>query len=113
MKLLRLCLPCVWLGCVFLPLDVVAAGLGGRPAAVKRVPGPVPLGAANKMPWGKTVDGLACRLLVNPGCAIGQPVSAVVEIKNTSDRVRHFVQIFNLTDRAISQSGRTARGFGR
>jgi hypothetical protein len=42
-------------------------------------------------PWGKTVDGLAARLVAQPRYVIGQPIDAVIEVKNTSDRKRYLV----------------------
>jgi hypothetical protein len=41
--------------------------------------------------WGKSVDGLAGRLIVTPRCAVGQAISVVIEIKNTSNKRRYFV----------------------
>lgn len=42
-------------------------------------------------PWGKPVDGLAARLRVRLAYAVGQPITAIVEIKNTSDKKRFLV----------------------
>jgi len=42
--------------------------------------------------WGKPVDGLACRLVLETRYVVGQPIVPVVEIKNTSDRKRYIVQ---------------------
>src|SRR4051794_7254196 len=42
-------------------------------------------------PWGETVDGLACRLVISPHFVIGQMMPAVIEVKNTSDRKRYIV----------------------
>jgi hypothetical protein len=42
-------------------------------------------------PWGKAVDGLAARLVARPRYVIGQPLAAVIEVKNTSDRKRYLV----------------------
>ncbi len=42
--------------------------------------------------WGTPVDGLACRLLLEPRYAIGQPIVPVIEIKNTSNRKRYIVK---------------------
>jgi hypothetical protein len=47
--------------------------------------------AADAGPWGAPVDGIACRLTMKPGYAIGQLISAVVEVKNTSDKTRFLV----------------------
>jgi hypothetical protein len=41
--------------------------------------------------WGPVVDGLACRLVMQPRYLIGQALSAVVEVKNTSDKTRCIV----------------------
>jgi hypothetical protein len=50
-----------------------------------------PATAADTAPWGKPVDGLACRLVVQSRYVIGEPITAVVEVKNTSDKTRYLV----------------------
>jgi hypothetical protein len=40
---------------------------------------------------GLPVDGLACRLVMAPRYLIGQPLSAVIEVKNTSGKTRYIV----------------------
>jgi len=67
-----------------------------RAPAFKPGTGPIRTGEANKTPWGKTVDGLACRLLVCPEYCVGQPISAVVEVKNLSERTRHVVPLLSI-----------------
>src|SRR6185295_3308644 len=43
----------------------------------------------SRVPWSKAVDGLACRLTVQPRYTVGQPLTAVIEIKNVSDKTRY------------------------
>src|SRR5262245_33732223 len=61
---------------------------GDPPGRGTRAEHPAPDAAG---PWGEAVDGLACRLTVRPRYAIGQPITAVIEVKNTSDRTRYLV----------------------
>jgi hypothetical protein len=42
-------------------------------------------------PWGEPVDGLACRLVLQQRYVVGQPITATIEVKNTSDKKRYFV----------------------
>jgi hypothetical protein len=42
--------------------------------------------------WGKPVDGLACRLVLEPRYVVGQPITPVIELKNTSDRTRFIIK---------------------
>jgi hypothetical protein len=51
-------------------------------------------------PWGKEVDGLSCRLTMQPRYAIGQPIPAVIEVKNSSDKKRY---IFGQLDPRYSE----------
>jgi len=44
-------------------------------------------------PWGKAVDGMVCRLTVQPRCTISQPIPAVYEIKNVSDKQRYIIRL--------------------
>jgi len=46
---------------------------------------------ADAGPWGAPVDGIACRLTMKPDYAIGQLISAVVEVNNASDKRRFLV----------------------
>ena len=46
-------------------------------------------------PWGKEFDGLACRLIVRATCCAGEAVTAVVEIRNVSDKPRKLIGIFD------------------
>jgi hypothetical protein len=107
MKTIAVYLMMACLGLLSCSIEAAGKTLIRRAAPGKPVPGPVATGEANKTPWGKTVDGLACRVLVNPTYVIGQPVSAVVEIKNTSKRERHFVQIFSPKNKATVTLGVT------
>jgi hypothetical protein len=69
-------------------LILSAAVLGAACASLPRAGA----GEANEAaPWGKAVDGLVCRLVLEPRYAIGQAIGAVIEIKNTSDRRRYLV----------------------
>ncbi len=52
--------------------------------------------AENGGPWGKAVDGLACRLTVQPRYTVGQPITAVIEIKNISDKRRYIIRYLDL-----------------
>lgn len=45
--------------------------------------------------WGKPVDGLACRLVMQPRYVVGEVMAAVVEVKNTSDKKRLIVPEFD------------------
>src|SRR5438034_125183 len=47
-------------------------------------------------PWGKPVDGLVCRLTVQPRYAVGQAISAVIEVKNVSDKKRFIIRHLHL-----------------
>jgi hypothetical protein len=100
---------------------------GVNPAARPQTPEPV--GARPKAdhaggPWGTPVDGLAARLVLQPRYAIGQPLSAVIEVKNTSQRTRYLVprfdphaidfltlEIVGPNGQKVRQSG-SGRGFG-
>src|SRR5438132_6360441 len=42
--------------------------------------------------WGKPVDGLVCRLTLQPRYAVGQAISGVIEIKNVSDKKRFIIR---------------------
>jgi hypothetical protein len=42
-----------------------------------------------EVPWGKEVDGLACRIIVPKEGAIGLSIPIIVEIKNVSGRTRY------------------------
>jgi hypothetical protein len=53
--------------------------------------GPELLPAGAETPWGTPVDGLACRLVIEPSFVVGQPIAAAVEVKNVSDGNRYFV----------------------
>jgi hypothetical protein len=45
--------------------------------------------------WGKAVDGLACRLTVQPRYTVGEPITVVYEIKNVSDKKRYIIGFFD------------------
>ncbi len=68
---------------------VLAALMGGSAASTAAASGPAV--SADGGAWGKPIDGLACRLVVKPRYVVGQVIDAVVEVKNTSDRVRYLV----------------------
>jgi hypothetical protein len=55
--------------------------------------GPKP--PADAGPWGAPVDGIACRLTMKPGYVTGQNISAVIEVKNTSDKKRFLIPGLN------------------
>jgi hypothetical protein len=50
---------------------------------------------ADAGPWGAPVDGIACRLTMKPGYVTGQNISAVIEVKNTSDKKRFLIPGLN------------------
>jgi len=50
-------------------------------------------GATDKAcPWGEPVDGIACRLVVQPGYVVGQAIVVAVEVKNVSKRKRYILR---------------------
>jgi len=54
-------------------------------------------GAAEKeTPWGKAHDGLQCRFLVRAEFTLGEPIEAVIEVRNASDRQRYVADLFNV-----------------
>jgi hypothetical protein len=44
--------------------------------------------AEKACPWGEPVDGIACRLVVQPRYVIGQAITAAIELKNVSKKKR-------------------------
>jgi hypothetical protein len=42
-----------------------------------------------KNPWSDPVDGMSCRLVIHPRYVTGQAISAVIEVKNTSEKKRY------------------------
>ena len=73
--------------------------------------------------WSTPVDGMTCRLILQPRYVVGQALSAVVEVKNASNKKRYIVprlnphaieyttiEISGIKGR-INQTG-AARGFG-
>jgi len=88
-------------------LRILAAQLG---VLVARLTGQKPVGfpppeteqkpggktAQADAPWGQTVDGLACRLVVPAEACIGEAIAATVEIKNVSKETRYLVSIFDI-----------------
>jgi hypothetical protein len=50
---------------------------------------------ARDMPWGKEVDGLACRVIVAPEITHGQPLRLAVEIRNNGQRPRFLFEVFD------------------
>ncbi len=51
--------------------------------------------AVEKSPWGEPVDGMACRLVMQPRYVIGQAITAVIEVKNTSDKKRYLAPMLD------------------
>jgi hypothetical protein len=68
-----------------LALGVVSSLVPSRSAGDQPKP-PVNAGS-----WGDAVDGMACRLVMQPLYVTGQAISAVIEVKNTSDKKRFLV----------------------
>ena len=68
-------------------------------------------------PWGEPVDGIACRLTMQPRYVIGQAISAVIEVKNTSNKKRYVIlyldpyQIDTLTLDVTGPQGKLAQRF--
>jgi hypothetical protein len=61
-------------------------------------------------PWSKPVDGLACRLIVPPRFVIGEALTVVVEVKNTSTRKRYLVpRLDPLAVEIVGPRGKLAR----
>ncbi|HYV37641.1 MAG TPA: hypothetical protein VE988_18190, partial [Gemmataceae bacterium] len=58
-------------------------------------------GADKGGPWGKAVDGMVCRLTIAPKLTVGQPISAVIEIKNVSDKTRYIIRHLDLETRTF------------
>jgi hypothetical protein len=53
-------------------------------------------GAADKAcPWGDAVDGIACRVVVQPRYVIGQAITAFIEVKNVSNKKRYIIRNFD------------------
>ncbi|MGE3807854.1 MAG: hypothetical protein AB7K24_24585 [Gemmataceae bacterium] len=79
---------------------LVAAKNPGPPADTRPKVDPLTLplpASAAQAPWGEEVDGLSCRLLVEPAATHGQPIRAVVQIRNNSKRVRYIFNHFDLS----------------
>jgi hypothetical protein len=47
------------------------------------------------VPWGKEVDGLACRVIIAPQYTHGQPLRLAVEVRNNSQRPRYLFEVFD------------------
>jgi RNA polymerase sigma factor (sigma-70 family) len=62
----------------------------GAPAEVAAVAQPA-APAEPETPWGDPVDGLAARIVLAPRFTVGQAITAVIEVKNTTDRKRYIV----------------------
>jgi len=56
----------------------------------------VAAGGDQEAPWGREVDGLACRLVVPAEACVGEAIPASVEIKNVSKETRYVVAIFDI-----------------
>jgi hypothetical protein len=73
--------------------------------------------AADKSAWGEPVDGLACRLVMQPRYVVGQAISAVIEVKNTSDKKRYAIldldpyHMDSLTLEVIGPNGKLGQRF--
>lgn len=55
-----------------------------------------PLPDEQTVPFGKEVDGLACRLITPADVAPGQPIRLVVQVRNNSDRLRYICDVFHI-----------------
>ena len=68
-------------------------------------------------PWGDPVDGLSCRLVMQPRYVIGQAISAVIEVKNTSNKKRYAIldldpfHMDSLTLEVIGPNGKLKQRF--
>jgi len=58
---------------------------------------------AREVPWGKEVDGLACRVIVAPQYTHGQPLRLAVEIRNHGQRPRYLFEEFDPYFRDLAQ----------
>lgn len=83
---------------------LVAAPLFGRSPEPKPVETVTlaPLPEEKTAPWGKEVDGLSLRLVVPAEVTHGQPIRAVIEIRNTSKRTRHVYDHFVLPPKLLT-----------
>src|SRR5581483_3880066 len=53
-------------------------------------------GAADKAcPWGEPVDGITCRVVVQPRYVVGQAITAAIELKNVSKKKRYIIRSFH------------------
>jgi RNA polymerase sigma factor (sigma-70 family) len=90
------------------PAKVEGAGLAGDDLQAAKAD-------AAGGPWGKPVDGLAARLVVRPRYAVGHPITATVEVKNTSDRTRYLAprldpqMVDSLTLEVVGPGGKQVR----
>jgi hypothetical protein len=102
---------------------LVAVGVAAAAGSTALAADPSATGGGSA-PWGKPVDSIACRLVLQPRYAVGQAISAVIELKNTSDRTRYLVPrldpraVEHLTLELVGPHGKkvpqtsSARGFG-
>ena len=97
-------------------LFLLALGLASS-LVPSRSAGDQPKPVANASPWGDAVDGMACRLVVQPHYVTGQAISAVIEVKNTSAKKRYIIprldpfHIDNLTLELTGPKGKLRQGF--
>jgi hypothetical protein len=68
---------------------VALSATRGADAHYEQVSRPVPE-AVRATPWDEPVDGLACRVLMQPDYCLGESLWAIVEVKNVSDRAVYF-----------------------
>lgn len=77
--------------------QVAAAEPAQAPPAAKAAPAEektAPILEASG-PWGTAVDGVACRITVPTRVVVGEPIPAIIEVKNTSDRKRYLFPMLN------------------
>lgn len=54
-------------------------------------------------PWGKPSQGLACRLLLNGDYCDGEPVHAIVEVRNVSDAEISIPNVFDFDSKSVAR----------
>ena len=74
----------------------LAMGPKESPDSFQPVSRPMPPKIAARTPWGEATGGLACRLLTLPEYCVGEPVWAIVEVTNTSDRAIYFHNVMDI-----------------
>ena len=93
---------------VVLALNLIGAGVGlvycqtagsgqpgkGQPVTAQKQQPTAKADATTPLdtgPWGDPVDGIACRLTMQPRYVIGQAISAAIEVKNMSNKKRYVI----------------------